>query len=145
MDEHKVFMRCAWRLMPFILLLYFINYVDRVNIGFAALTTAFLPLHKRAMGIAVGVAAGLSMFMVTAIYLVRDPDPGLVLHLLANYFAGYTVSWQGAFVGAAWAGFAGFVAGWFFAFARNFVMALMVIIVRTKAELQQTRDFLDHI
>jgi ACS family tartrate transporter-like MFS transporter len=38
MDEHKVFMRCAWRLMPFILLLYFINYVDRVNIGFAALT-----------------------------------------------------------------------------------------------------------
>jgi ACS family tartrate transporter-like MFS transporter len=38
MNEHKVFMRCAWRLMPFILLLYFINYVDRVNIGFAALT-----------------------------------------------------------------------------------------------------------
>ena len=38
MDEHKVFMKCAWRLMPFILLLYFINYVDRVNIGFAALT-----------------------------------------------------------------------------------------------------------
>ena len=26
MDEHKVFMKCAWRLMPFILLLYFINY-----------------------------------------------------------------------------------------------------------------------
>ena len=38
MEEHKVFMKCAWRLMPFILLLYFINYVDRVNIGFAALT-----------------------------------------------------------------------------------------------------------
>ncbi len=38
MDEHKVFMKCAWRLMPFILLLYFVNYVDRVNIGFAALT-----------------------------------------------------------------------------------------------------------
>ena len=38
MDEHKVFMKCAWRLMPFILLLYFINYIDRVNVSFAALT-----------------------------------------------------------------------------------------------------------
>ena len=38
MDEHKVFMKCAWRLMPFILLLYFINYVDRVNVSFASLT-----------------------------------------------------------------------------------------------------------
>jgi ACS family tartrate transporter-like MFS transporter len=38
MNEHKVFMKCAWRLMPFILLLYFINYIDRVNVSFAALT-----------------------------------------------------------------------------------------------------------
>jgi hypothetical protein len=110
-----------------------------------ALTAAFLPLHKRAMGMAVAVAVALVMFLVTAVYLVRAPDPGLELHLLANYFAGYTVSWQGAFVGAAWGGFVGFIGGWFFAFARNFVMATMVVIVRTKAELQQTRDFLDHI
>lgn len=109
------------------------------------LTAAFLPLHKRAMGMAVAVAAAVVMFLITAIYLVRDADPGLELHLLANYFAGYTVSWQGAFVGAAWAGFVGFIAGWFFAFARNFVMATMVVIVRTKAEMAQTRDFLDHI
>jgi MFS transporter, ACS family, tartrate transporter len=38
MDEHKLFTRCAWRLIPFILLLYLINYIDRVNVGFAALT-----------------------------------------------------------------------------------------------------------
>ncbi len=30
--------RCAWRLIPFMALLYLINYMDRVNAGFAALT-----------------------------------------------------------------------------------------------------------
>ena len=56
MDEHKVFMKCAWRLMPFILLLYFINYVDRVNIGFAALTMRQdLGLSPEQFGLAAGM------------------------------------------------------------------------------------------
>jgi MFS transporter, ACS family, tartrate transporter len=56
MDEHKVFMRCAWRLMPFILLLYFINYIDRVNIGFAALTMRTdLGLSAQQFGLAAGI------------------------------------------------------------------------------------------
>lgn len=38
MNEHKIFARCAWRLIPLILLGYLINYIDRVNVGFAALT-----------------------------------------------------------------------------------------------------------
>jgi ACS family tartrate transporter-like MFS transporter len=38
MDEEAVFARCARRLVPLIALLYFVNYVDRVNVGFAALT-----------------------------------------------------------------------------------------------------------
>ena len=29
--------RVAWRLMPFIFLLYIVSYLDRVNVGFAAL------------------------------------------------------------------------------------------------------------
>ena len=65
--------------------------------------------------------------------------------MLRNYFAGYTVSWAGAFIGAAWAGFTGFVFGWFLAFARNFVLATEIVILRARAELTQTRDFLDHI
>jgi ACS family tartrate transporter-like MFS transporter len=37
--EHSaIFRKCAWRLIPFILIVYFINYLDRVNVGFAALT-----------------------------------------------------------------------------------------------------------
>ncbi len=38
MSEHQIFAKCAWRLIPFIMLLYVVNYVDRVNVGFAALT-----------------------------------------------------------------------------------------------------------
>ena len=36
--EQQVFAKCAVRLIPFLMLLYFANYLDRVNVGFAALT-----------------------------------------------------------------------------------------------------------
>jgi ACS family tartrate transporter-like MFS transporter len=38
MSDDKVFAKCAWRLIPFMMLLYIVNYLDRVNVGFAALT-----------------------------------------------------------------------------------------------------------
>ena len=37
-DENAVYAKCAWRLIPFMMLLYVVNYLDRVNVGFAALT-----------------------------------------------------------------------------------------------------------
>ncbi len=36
--DDAIFLRCARRLMPFVALLYLVNYIDRVNVGFAALT-----------------------------------------------------------------------------------------------------------
>lgn len=105
----------------------------------------FLPLHKRALATALGVASAALMFLVTAYHLLRSPLNGLPLDLLAEYFAGYTVSWPGAFVGAVWAGFAGFIFGWFLAFSRNLLLAVILLVVRSRAELAQTRDFLDHI
>src|SRR5947209_9260965 len=36
--EHATMRKVVWRLVPFICLLYFIAFLDRVNIGFAALT-----------------------------------------------------------------------------------------------------------
>ena len=38
MSDDQVFAKCAWRLIPFMMLLYVVNYLDRVNVGFAALT-----------------------------------------------------------------------------------------------------------
>src|SRR5574341_1243790 len=110
-----------------------------------SLALAFAPLHKRAFGMAIGIAFGLVVFLLTAVALLRPPQPGFSLDLLAQYFAGYTVPWQGALVGTAWGFVAGFVGGWFFAFCRNFVLATWLFIARTRAELSATRDFLDHI
>ncbi len=36
--QDPLFAKCAWRLVPFMMLLYVTNYLDRVNVGFAALT-----------------------------------------------------------------------------------------------------------
>ena len=38
MSEHLIFAKCAWRLTPFMMVLYLVNYINRVSVGFAALT-----------------------------------------------------------------------------------------------------------
>ena len=38
MTDEQVFAKCQRRLIPFIFLLYLVNYIDRVNVSFAALT-----------------------------------------------------------------------------------------------------------
>lgn len=105
----------------------------------------FLPLHKRAFGTATGLVAAIIVFALTVITIARPGENVFGLGLLGQYFTGYSLSWQGAFIGAAWAGFTGFVMGWFLAFCRNAFVAIMIVYVRTRAEFEQTRDFLDHI
>ena len=36
--DERIFTKCAWRLIPLMLALYFVNYLDRVNVAFASLT-----------------------------------------------------------------------------------------------------------
>jgi len=38
MNDDRVFAKCAWRLIPLMGLLYAVNLIDRINVGFAALT-----------------------------------------------------------------------------------------------------------
>jgi hypothetical protein len=105
----------------------------------------FAPVHKRALGTAVGSTGAIAVFTLTAFHLLVAPGPAIDLSLLAQYFHGYTVSWAGAFIGAFWGFVTGFVAGWFVGFVRNVVMAAYMFVIRTKAELLQAKDFLDHI
>lgn len=109
------------------------------------LVLAFAPLHKRAFGMAVGFTLGLLVALITAAGTVLDPEGRVPIGLLSEYFYGYSVSWLGALIGAGWAFFVGFVGGWFIAFARNLVLAAWIFIVRARADLKATRDFLDHI
>jgi hypothetical protein len=105
----------------------------------------FAPIDKRAFGVAIGTACALSVIALTVVELIVRPLPSIHPELLAQYFAGYTVSWIGAAVGGAWGFFVGFCAGWFTAFARNLALAISLFVLRSRAELSNSQDFLDHI
>jgi len=102
------------------------------------------PLHKLALGIAVGTITALLVAGVTGLHLVRSDDP-YPLELLDRYLAGYTVSPAGIAIGALWGFFVGFVAGWFFAFARNLFVGVAFLFARARVDLEQGNDILDHI
>jgi hypothetical protein len=110
-----------------------------------ALELAFAPMHKRAFGIALGSAGALVMALLTLAVLLTDRAQEFPLGLLGQYMFGYNVSWPGVFIGAGWGFVIAFVAGWFFAFCRNSALAITAFAIRTRAELTETRDFLDHI
>jgi hypothetical protein len=103
------------------------------------------PVHKVALGVAVGTVSGLMVFALTVFHVALRPQNALDIGLLSQYLTGYGVSWTGAFVGLFWGVLIGFVAGWFVAFVRNLVIAIRVFMIRGKADLAQSRDFLDHI
>lgn len=66
---HKV----SWRIVPFIMLLYFVAYLDRVNIGFAALTmNADIGLSSAAFGMGAGI------FFIG--YFLFEVPSNLILH-----------------------------------------------------------------
>ena len=103
------------------------------------------PVHKLALGVAVGVIAGGLVFLLTIFQVIARPPDAPNLLLLREYFYGYDVSVKGAFVGAFWASMAGFVAGWFLAFVRNLYVALRLRFSSARADLANVNDFLDHI
>ena len=64
--QDRVFAKCAWRLIPFMGLLYLINYIDRTNVGFAALTmNADLGFAPAVFGFGAGIFyVGYALFQV---------------------------------------------------------------------------------
>lgn len=111
----------------------------------SAMLYAFAPLHKRAFGVATGVAGALLMVGLTVAGMYMPGGREFPLELLGQYFQGYSVSWPGLFIGAFWGFAVSFVGGWFAAFCRNLSLAVVAFVIRTRAELDSTREFLDHI
>ncbi|GAB3556842.1 MFS transporter [Spelaeicoccus albus] len=85
----KVMRKVAWRLSPFLGLLYFINYLDRSNIGFAAPhgMNEALGLTSAAFGLASG------LFFIG--YLILEVPSNLALHKFGarRWIARIMVSW----------------------------------------------------
>jgi ACS family tartrate transporter-like MFS transporter len=75
MTEDQIFAKTARRLLPFVMLLYVVNYIDRVNVGFAALTmNKDLGLSPSAFGL------GASLFFVS--YMIFQVPANLMLEKL---------------------------------------------------------------
>ena len=106
---------------------------------------ALAPLHKRCLGLAFGSVLSVGLFAVTLLHMWRSPGEEYPLSLLAQYFRGYSVTWPGAFIAMGWGFAVGFVIGWIFAFCRNVVTGLTRFVMRTRAEMQANRGFLDQI
>ena len=55
-DEAATYNRAAWRLIPFLLILYIISFLDRVNVGFAKLQmSADIGLSDAVFGLGAGI------------------------------------------------------------------------------------------
>ena len=68
MQDDRVFARCAWRLIPFMVLLYTLAWLDRVNVSYAALTmNRDLAFSPTVFGLGAGVFfLGYFLFQVPA-------------------------------------------------------------------------------
>lgn len=73
---------------------------------------AFAHASQQGWGIAMGLVAGLALWLATVILVVRGGDsPGAHLGLLAVYFPGYRISVPGACVGFIYAFVVGYAIG----------------------------------
>jgi hypothetical protein len=107
------------------------------------LIQAFAPLHRSAMGTAVGIVLGTMIFLATLASIRRDPAEHL--RLLSQFFIGYSVSLQGALLGLVWGFATGYVVGWTFALLRNVAVWIYLIGLRSRVDMEQYSDFLDHL
>jgi hypothetical protein len=80
-----------------------------------------------AAGAGTAATLGLFLFFLTLATMFSGNDLTVsLLSLLGNYFAGYSVSWQGAVIILLEAGLAGFIAGSAIAWIRNALIRLLI-------------------
>src|SRR5262245_46834099 len=102
---------------------------------------AFARLDPIALGLAIGVVAGASVFAATVILLIKGGDPiGPNLSLLNQYIPQYSVSWKGSVIGAAGGFVIGFALGWTIAVLRNLTFSSYMFVCAFWARLNRFLD-----
>lgn len=84
----RVMRKIGWRILPFAMLLYFVSFIDRVNIGFAALTM------NKDVGLS-SAAFGLGAGIFFAGYFLFEVPSNLILHKVGArvWIARVMISW----------------------------------------------------
>ena len=102
-------------------------------------------LDGTALGVALGVLGGLSIFGATAFLLYKGGDViGPNLSLLAQFFPGYEVSITGSFIGAFYGLISGFIVGWMIALLRNFAVSVYIHFLKLKSSMSAVGDYIDN-
>jgi protoporphyrinogen oxidase len=108
---------------------------DRQPYADKHMPAAFSRIDGKALGSALAAVFGILFFLITAWpALTRNAVLRPYLALLSQYYFGYTVSIQGAFIASGYSLLWGFFFGWIFARLRNFIVARYIQKVRRKAE-----------
>ncbi len=111
-----------------------------------ALSRIFPKLDRVALGLSVGTAAGLLLFLATLwLVLKGGVVVGPRLGLLNQYFPWYSVTASGSVLGFAYGFAVGFVSGWGFAVLRNVVIFLYMSIIHRRANVYLLRNFLEYL
>lgn len=71
--ETRVSKKLMWRIIPFVMLLYFVSFLDRVNVGFAAMSM------NKAIGLS-SAAYGLGGGLFFIGYFIFEVPSNLILH-----------------------------------------------------------------
>jgi protoporphyrinogen oxidase len=109
------------------------------------LSEAFPKLDRVALGIALGLASGLTLFLATLMLVLKGGEVvGPRLGLLAQYFPGYTVTAEGSLLGLLYGFVAGFVVGWSAAFLRNATVFVYMAARQRRTEHQLMRKLLEY-
>ena len=105
---------------------------------------AFAKLDPVAMGAAVGIVAGVSLFVATIVLLLKGgPVVGPTLALLNNVLLGFSVTLPGALIGLVEACLGGFILGYLFAWLRNVGIDAYAWLLQRRAMVESERSLLD--
>jgi protoporphyrinogen oxidase len=105
---------------------------------------AFAKLDAVALGVAVGIVTGVTLFIATiALLLKGGPVVGPTLSLLNNVLLGFRVSVPGAVIGLVEACVGGFMLGYLFATLRNVGIDAYAWLLQRRAMAESERSLLD--
>src|SRR5471032_789779 len=84
----RVSSKLMWRIIPFVMMLYFVSFLDRVNVGFAALTM------NKAIGLS-PTTFGLGGVLFFIGYFLFEVPSNLILHKVGVrlWIARVMISW----------------------------------------------------
>ncbi len=105
------------------------------------LASVFARYDPVALGCSVSVVSGATVFLITALLLLRGGDPvGPTLSLLGNYLLGYQASWPAAVLSLLETSLGGFLFGYGLARLINLVVDLVATSILKECQLEGLLD-----